>query len=721
MPTQVFNDRTFDTRLDRLDLRDRVYQPPLRTLPDQYPGLDRADKLFTCYAQNKMILDQGSQGACTGFGLAAVINYLLFKDHLRQIDIDDHIASSRGGVDSETVLDTAKVSPRMLYNMAKIYDEWPGEEYEGSSCRGAMKGWHRHGVCRETTWPYTVDDKARPADNWAEEAAEQPLGAYYRVNKDSISDMQGAIYEVGAILCSSRVHSGWWFDAAQNALPLIATTDVSPQGGHAFALVGYTRDGFIVQNSWGRDWGWKGFAVIPYADWLVNGMDAWVVARGAPVNRIAPTTYSSIALKSADSIQSSANPSGAGSGSSYAYNHPEIAPWQEQKAYQHSLLIGNNGRPLHTLIAEPSEQDSAWRICYHNINDYFEKRSAGTKKRVVIYAHGGLNAEQDGIKRVRVMAPYFKANGIYPIFVVWKTGLQETLKSMLQDWWKAKSTATDAPVSAGLDFLGEALDRLLEVSLRPVGKGVWGEMKENAMLASSRSTPGFSARGRNSRQGGMAILANALNDLAAQHRFQIHVAGHSAGAILIAHWLRELEKRELRVKTLNLLAPACTLELANEAYIRAVEKQVIDKQRFHVYMMDDERELADNVFSIYRKSLLYLVSRGFEDVHKMPLMGMSRAWDTQVLAEPDGKFSSAQHSAIRRWIEFASEGPVKVGQTVYGRQQRRREISLQGASTRLAHGSFDNDIEVLETMIRSMLQTQKTEELDFPVENLQGF
>ena len=31
----------------------------------------------------------------------------------------------------------------MLYEMARRYDEWPGENYEGSSARGAMKGWVR--------------------------------------------------------------------------------------------------------------------------------------------------------------------------------------------------------------------------------------------------------------------------------------------------------------------------------------------------------------------------------------------------------------------------------------------------------------------------------------------------------------------------------------------------------------------------------------------------
>ena len=36
--------------------------------------------------------------------------------------------------------------------MARRYDEWPGESYEGSSARGAMKGFVRHGVCLAKTW-----------------------------------------------------------------------------------------------------------------------------------------------------------------------------------------------------------------------------------------------------------------------------------------------------------------------------------------------------------------------------------------------------------------------------------------------------------------------------------------------------------------------------------------------------------------------------------------
>ena len=64
---------------------------------------------------------------CTGFGLATVAHYLLIRRHV--------------------VPDRTPVSPRMLYDMARRYDEWEGESYDGSSARGAMKGWYKHGVC----------------------------------------------------------------------------------------------------------------------------------------------------------------------------------------------------------------------------------------------------------------------------------------------------------------------------------------------------------------------------------------------------------------------------------------------------------------------------------------------------------------------------------------------------------------------------------------------
>ena len=240
---------TLDARPDRPDLRDRIYQPPLVSLPHQYPPPEWIKTYLPRYSKAGLILDQGEEGACTGFGLAAVVNYLLFRQF----------------VHARTPPSPA-VSTRMIYHLARKYDEWPGEDYDGSSCRGAMKGWFHHGVCSDALWPYRdkqgVATFIPPDPKWTADAARRPLGAYYRIMKNSITDLQAAINEVGAVYVSSDVHKGWdSIVSTKSAIPTIPwKAGTAPVGGHAFALVGYDANGFALQNSWGEDWGFHGFA-----------------------------------------------------------------------------------------------------------------------------------------------------------------------------------------------------------------------------------------------------------------------------------------------------------------------------------------------------------------------------------------------------------------------------------------------------------------------------
>lgn len=37
-------------------------------------------------------------------------------------------------------------------------------------------------------------------------------------------------------------------------------------GGHAVAIVGYNKDGFVIRNSWGTSYGFKGYATLRYED-----------------------------------------------------------------------------------------------------------------------------------------------------------------------------------------------------------------------------------------------------------------------------------------------------------------------------------------------------------------------------------------------------------------------------------------------------------------------
>src|SRR5262249_9798091 len=141
MPTTRLNGRALDVRPDRVDLRDYPYRPPLVSLPDAWPPPNWVRDVLSAYCKGDMVLNQGSDKACPGLGLAAVVNYLKWERW------------RAGCVRGERTDRPQQVSARMLYQNARLYDEWQGEDYEGSSCRGAMKGFHKHGVCSIQCWP----------------------------------------------------------------------------------------------------------------------------------------------------------------------------------------------------------------------------------------------------------------------------------------------------------------------------------------------------------------------------------------------------------------------------------------------------------------------------------------------------------------------------------------------------------------------------------------
>ena len=248
------------SKRDSLDFRDWIYEPALVPLKEE-----------TFPRQSWMrILNQGEEGACTGFGLAGVINYLI---------------RARGGGTRE------KVSPRMLYEMAKRHDRWPGENYDGSSARGAMKGWYKNGVCLETAWPYDVDDAGELTPEARRTALEYPVGAFYRVLPRR-ADVHAAINEVQVVFATAATHKGW--DEPADGV-IRHDPDWPEQGGHAFALVGYTDEGFMIQNSWGRSWGgvnftdgtsYPGCAIWQYADFDLNVWDTWVARLARPFESI---------------------------------------------------------------------------------------------------------------------------------------------------------------------------------------------------------------------------------------------------------------------------------------------------------------------------------------------------------------------------------------------------------------------------------------------------
>ncbi|HEY6599636.1 MAG TPA: C1 family peptidase, partial [Pseudomonadales bacterium] len=469
--------KTLDARPDRLDLRDREFAPLVVSLPARFPDDATVRTLLPAYVRAGLILSQGNEGACTGFGLACVVNYLFWRKALAS----GHAKKTK----------VEHVSTRMLYHLARFYDEWPGEDYDGSSCRGALKGWNKHGVCAESLWPYR-DSRGHvrfinPKTGWDTDAQQRQLGVYYRIAQTSIVDMQAAIYQQGAIYVSSDVHDGWDVESkarsikGHDSLPVIGEiVDRESIGGHAYALVGYNERGFVVQNSWDTVWGLDGFATLPYREWLRYGSDAWVCAIGVPGN-IAPVATARTGQPQARLVQSAGVAFAAARKTTRAVVSVAVAPWTTDAAYRHSVVMDNDGRVVSRIVAHENAAAGVHDLVTTAPAAWLKR--AGPAKRLMIYAHGGLNDEQGSIGRIRVLAPYFAANDIYPLFLTWRTGAIETLQHIIDDELK-RVPRPDAGVGDLFDRIKEtvvdALDRTIEVATRPVIKPIWSQMKQNA-------------------------------------------------------------------------------------------------------------------------------------------------------------------------------------------------------------------------------------------------
>jgi hypothetical protein len=544
-------DRVLDVRADAPDLRDRYYEPTLVPLA---PELDHSNP--------EMVLDQGQEGACTGFGLAAVINLLKYR---------------RG--------EQVRVSPRMLYEMARKHDEWPGEDYSGSSCRGAIKGWKNMGVCSEGIWPYSTRKHGRLTIARAQDARSTILGAYYRLRAD-LNDYHTALNETGAIYVSANVHNGW-DSPRKRKKDKFATINqrIKLAGGHAFAIVGYTELGFIVQNSWGPNWGTDGFAIWTYEDWYENTCDGWVF-------RLAVSTPNVFGLTTRSG--STEQPESGGKA-------PKRIDIAGHFAHFDDGSLRNKGDYWSTL--------DDIQLTIDRVRELAEK---GKIKHLLIYAHGGLNSPKASATRIRAMKQGFKRNGIYPFHMMYDTGLGEELKDVI----KRAFTKSEGLLDKWKDKLEDVSDKIIEDIVRSPGTALWEEMKRGAAAP-------FAGKSSD----GVKIIDGFLRALS-DTDVKVHLVGHSTGGVFIGHLLDGLDLvNSVLFDSCSLLAPACTIDFFRQQYAPRLSNQqsaMCKIRSLDLYNLSSKLEEDDNVARVYCKSLLYLVSRAFERTEAKPLLGMER-------------------------------------------------------------------------------------------------
>ena len=238
---------SFQWKPDKLDTRDYKYT----VTPKASPNI--VDLRAFC----SPIENQGSLGSCTGQAIAGAIE-LLNKRNRKPTD----------------------VSRLFIYYYERLllgtvnYDS-------GAYIRDGIKATNHYGASLESYWPYDIRKfRQEPISEAKTDALNRKVTRYERVN-----DFNGCVDALSngyPVIMGFRVYDSFMSKnvARTGIMPYPNTKRERLLGGHAVLLVGYDKRKkvFIARNSWGTNWGDKGYFYMPFDIVKPNmSSDYWII------------------------------------------------------------------------------------------------------------------------------------------------------------------------------------------------------------------------------------------------------------------------------------------------------------------------------------------------------------------------------------------------------------------------------------------------------------
>jgi C1A family cysteine protease len=238
----------------------------LPDLPDQRdfmyaaiaPRIARLPQKIDLRRKCPPVENQGQLGSCTANALVGALEFLELKD---------------GG----PFIDLSRLF--VYYNERAI--EGTVDQDSGAFLRDGIKSLARQGVCPEKEWPYrTSAFRKKPTPACYADAKKYEITSYHRIN--TTDEMRTCLAGGFPFVFGFTVYSSFESAAvARSGVLNIPTRNETVVGGHAVMAVGYddTQQRFIVRNSWGADWGQRGYFTMPY-DYLQSrnlSDDFWTI------------------------------------------------------------------------------------------------------------------------------------------------------------------------------------------------------------------------------------------------------------------------------------------------------------------------------------------------------------------------------------------------------------------------------------------------------------
>ena len=223
---------------DLPDHRDHLYAAPVEMLAMLPARTDLSPNCPTVY-------DQGQLGSCTANAIAAAIEF----DRLKQ------------------KLPDFTPSRLFIYYNERVIEHTVDLD-SGAQIRDGIKSVNRQGDCPEPEWPYVIAKfKTKPLTKCYADARKYKVVSYRRLIQ-MLSQLKGCLASGYPFVFGFTVYEGFESEqVAQTGHASLPRPGEQAIGGHAVMAVGYddAKQWFIIRNSWGDQWGMKGYFTLPYA------------------------------------------------------------------------------------------------------------------------------------------------------------------------------------------------------------------------------------------------------------------------------------------------------------------------------------------------------------------------------------------------------------------------------------------------------------------------
>jgi|SRR5215467_1758765 len=238
---------------DLPDQRDHLYSAPQPVLAKLPPKKDLRSGCPPVY-------DQGQLGSCTANAIAGAVQFEQKKQKVRIF-----------------------VPSRLFIYYNERVMEGTVNSDSGAQIRDGVKSVANLGVCPESEWSYDINKFAnKPTTKCYTDATKCEAVGYQRLDSSNLNQLKGCLASGFPFIFGFTVYDAFEsLEVAKTGVLNMPGPREKVQGGHAVLAVGYNdaTQRFAVRNSWGKDWGIKGYFTIPYTYLTTSDLadDFWTI------------------------------------------------------------------------------------------------------------------------------------------------------------------------------------------------------------------------------------------------------------------------------------------------------------------------------------------------------------------------------------------------------------------------------------------------------------